>query len=241
MKKSILMKASEPQQNIHRQVVDQLGRMIVGGKLAPGDALPSEELLAEQLVVSRSALREAMKVLGAKGLIESRQKTGARVRDRRHWHQLDAEVLAWRFAAMPTKEFVTELVEMREIIEPAAAAAAAKKRDRAQLGAIAAAYQAMVEASDRVEWAQADAKFHSAVLNAANNELMSSLFNVVATALHSFFLLSARASEDFKYSLPHHFNVYDAIRRRSAPQARTAMQRMVDDSRRHLRQSGGAA
>ena len=108
--------ASQP--NVHRQVVDQLGRLIVGGSLAPGDALPSEELLAGQLVVSRSALREAMKVLGAKGLIESRQKTGARVRERRFWHQLDADVLGWRFATMPTQAFIAELVEMREIIEP---------------------------------------------------------------------------------------------------------------------------
>ncbi|MBB6241459.1 FadR/GntR family transcriptional regulator [Rhodanobacter sp. MP1X3] len=234
------MAANEPQLNIHRQVVDQLGKMIVGGSLVPGDLLPSEEQLAEQLAVSRSALREAMKVLGAKGLIESRQKTGARVRERRFWHQLDAKVLEWRFATMPTKAFVAELIEMREIIEPAAAAAAAKKRDRDQLEAIGTAYQAMADASDRDAWAKADVEFHSAVLNAANNELMSSLFNVVATALHSFFQLSARASVDFKYSLPQHFNVYDAIRKRGATQARTAMQRLVDDSRRHLRQSGGA-
>jgi DNA-binding FadR family transcriptional regulator len=229
------------QPNVHRQVVDQLGRLIVGGSLAPGDALPSEELLASQLVVSRSALREAMKVLGAKGLIESRQKSGARVRERRFWHQLDADVLGWRFATMPTRAFIAELAEMREIIEPAAAAAAAKKRDRDQLSAIATAYEAMAEAGDRDEWAKVDAAFHGAVLNAANNELMRSLFNVIATALHGFFLLSARASDDFKYSLPQHFKVYDAIRRRSAPQARTAMQQLVDDSRRHLHRTGGMA
>lgn len=233
------MVQNEPLLNLHRQVVDQLGRMIVGGSLAPGDPLPREELLAEQLVVSRSALREAMKVLGAKGLIESRQKIGARVRERRFWHQLDADVLDWRFAAMPTRAFVTELVEMREIIEPAAAAAAAHKRSREQLAAIRSAYAGMSAAIDRDAWAQADVEFHAAVLNAANNELMSSLYNVVATALHSFFLLSARASDDFKYSLPQHFGVYDAIRRRSAPQARLAMQRLVDDSRRHLKQRDG--
>lgn len=232
---------NEPSLNLHRQVVDQLGRMIVAGSLAPGDPLPREELLAEQLMVSRSALREAMKVVGAKGLIESRQKTGARVRERRFWHQLDADVLGWRFAAMPTQAFVTELVEMREIIEPAAAAAAARKRTKEELVAIGAAYAAMSDAMDRDAWARADVEFHAAVLHAANNELMSSLYNVVATALHSFFLLSARASDDFKYSLPQHFAVYNAIRRRSAPQARLAMQRLVDDSRRHLKLCRGGA
>lgn len=147
--------ASQP--NVHRQVVDQLGRLIVCGSPAPGEALPSEELLAGQLVVSRSALREAMKVLGAKGLIESRQKSGARVRERRFWHQLDADVLGWRFATIPTQAFIAELVEMREIIEPAAAAA--KKRDREQLAAIGAAYQAMADAGDRGGWAKADVEF----------------------------------------------------------------------------------
>lgn len=235
------MAPNEPLLNLHRQVVDRLGRMIVGGSLLPGDPLPREELLAGQLLVSRSALREAMKVLGAKGLIESRQKTGSRVRERCHWNQLDADVLEWRFAAMPTQAFVTELVEMREIIEPAAAAAAARKRTREQLAAIGGAYAAMADAGDRGSWAQADLDFHSAVLNAANNELMSSLFGVVETALHSFFLLSARASDDFKYSLSQHFGVYDAIRRRSAPQARVAMQRLVDDSRRHQKQHLGVA
>src|SRR6185312_3973889 len=82
--------------NLHSQVVQELGRQIVGGEIAPGANLPREELLAERMKVSRTALREAMKVLSAKGLIESRQKTGTRVRDTVHWNQLDADVLAWR-------------------------------------------------------------------------------------------------------------------------------------------------
>jgi DNA-binding FadR family transcriptional regulator len=76
----------------------ELGRRIVGGELRPGDVLPREELLAEQMNVSRTALREAMKVLSAKGLVETRTKVGTRVRDPRYWHQLDADVLAWRCA-----------------------------------------------------------------------------------------------------------------------------------------------
>jgi DNA-binding FadR family transcriptional regulator len=226
---------SEPPRNLHRQVVDELGLLIVGGGIAPGDPLPREETLAERMVVSRSALREAMKVLGAKGLIESRQKTGARVRETRYWNQLDADILAWRCAAMPTDAFVEQLLEMREIIEPAAAAAAAKKRDATQLARIAAAYAAMDAAADLDAWAAADLQFHEAVLAAANNELMSSLFGVIATALHTFFLLSARTAANFKYSLPHHFDAYDAIRRRRPEEANQAMQRMILESRRNMR------
>src|ERR1700722_20866771 len=172
--------------NLHNQVVHELGRLIVSGELKAGQSFPREELLAEQMNVSRTALREAMKVLSAKGLIESRQKTGTRVRDPMHGNQLDAEVLGWRCASMPTDSFVEKLVEMREIIEPAAAAAAARRRTPQQLAALKEAYQAMEAASDLDAWAKADLAFHECLLQAANNELMSSLFSVIETALDTY-------------------------------------------------------
>ncbi|HEX2082485.1 MAG TPA: FadR/GntR family transcriptional regulator, partial [Xanthomonadaceae bacterium] len=161
--------------NLHGQVVQELGRGIVGGKWKPGELLPREEVLAQGMAISRTALRESLKVLASKGLIETRQKTGTRVRDRRFWNQLDADVLAWRCASMPTDDFVEKLVEMREIIEPAAAAAAARKRTPEQLARIKAAYEAMDAATDLDAWAKADLEFHECVLDAANNELMGSL------------------------------------------------------------------
>ena len=221
--------------NLHGQVVQELGRLIVGGEIAPGENLPREELLAERMKVSRTALREAMKVLSAKGLIESRQKTGTRVRATLHWNQLDADVLAWRCASMPTDDFVDKLVEMREIIEPAAAAAAARRRDSDQLDRIAAAYEAMAASNDREEWSVADLAFHEAVLHATHNELMISLFAVIETALGSYLALSALKASDFRYSLPHHKKVLDAIRRRQPEVAREAMQKMVADSRSNIR------
>ncbi|MBD8872762.1 FadR/GntR family transcriptional regulator [Rhodanobacter sp. DHB23] len=221
--------------NLHGQVVQELGRLIVGGEIAPGENLPREELLAERMKVSRTALREAMKVLSAKGLIESKQKTGTRVRDTLHWNQLDADVLAWRCASMPTEDFVEKLAEMREVIEPAAAAAAARRRSAEQLAAIEGAYEAMAAANGREEWSVADLAFHEAILHATHNELMISLFSVVETALGSYLALSARKAIDFKYSLPHHKKVLDAIRRRQPEVARAAMQKTVSDSRSNIR------
>lgn len=221
--------------NLHDQVIQEIGRMIVGGAIKPGELLPREEALAQRMAVSRTALREALKVLGSKGLIETRQKTGTRVRDPRHWNQLDADILAWRCASMPTEDFVEKLVEMREIIEPAAAAAAAKRRSPEQLACIKAAYEAMSAADDLDAWAKADLAFHECVLDAANNELLGSLFSVVDTALGAYFLLSARTAADFKYSLPRHFAVYDAIRLRRPQAARAAMQGMIEDSRSNIR------
>jgi DNA-binding FadR family transcriptional regulator len=220
--------------NLHGHVTQELGVRIVSGELRPGDALPREETLAEQMSVSRTALREAMRVLSAKGLVEARPKVGTRVREERYWQQLDADVLAWRCATMPPADFVQKLVEMREIFEPAAAALAARRCDGEQFERIETAYKSMEASRNSDEWAEADLAFHEAVLIATNNELMISLFSVVETALGSYFVLSARKSSDFKYSLPYHRKVYEAIRRRQPEVARRAMQQMILDSRAHI-------
>lgn len=222
------------QRNLHDHVIQALGRRIVRGDLRSGDVLPREDVLAGQMDVSRTVLREAVKVLAAKGLVESRPKVGTRVRDAKFWHQLDGQVLAWRCASMPTDDFVQKLVEMREVIEPAAAAAAARRCDAQQLEAMDAAYAAMVAAANMEEWTTADVAFHEAILDATNNELMISLFSVVETSLETFFSLSARAAKNFKYSLPHHHKVLEAIRRRQPQAARRAMLALIADSRNNL-------
>lgn len=220
--------------SLHSHVVRELGSRIVAGELNPGDVLPREETLAENLQVSRTALREALKVLSAKGLVEARPKVGTRVRPREAWNQLDADVLSWRCASMPTDDFIDKLVEMREVIEPAAAASAARHRTQAQLAEIEAAYDRMKAANDTDAWAEADLTFHQSMLNATGNELMVSLFSVVENALGMFFVLSAKKSSDFNYSLPHHLKVLNAIRRQQPEAARRAMQGTIADSSAHL-------
>ncbi|MFC4763172.1 FadR/GntR family transcriptional regulator [Dyella koreensis] len=220
--------------NLYGHVMQEIGQRIVSGKVRPGEILPREETLAENLQVSRTALREAMKVLSAKGLIESRAGVGARVLEERFWNQLDSDVLTWRCASMPTDDFVDKLVEMREIIEPAAAASAARRRTAEQLADIETAYKAMDAAQTLDAWAEADLQFHDAVLQATGNELMSSLFSVVESALGTFFVLSARTASNFKYSLPHHQKVLEAIRRKQPEVARKAMLAMIADSQSNL-------
>lgn len=227
--------------SLYGHVMHELGQRIVSGKVKPGEILPREETLAESLHVSRTALREALKVLSAKGLIESRTGVGARVLEERYWNQLDGDVLGWRCASMPTDDFVDKLVEMREIIEPAAAATAARRRTAAQLAAIDEAYRAMDAATTLEEWTEADLLFHDAVLHATCNELLQSLFSVVETALGAFFTLSARNASNFRYSLPHHQKVLEAIRRKQPEVARKAMQAMIADSQANLQRSRGRA
>ena len=113
--------------SLHGQVAHQIGERILRGDIAPGQSLPNEADLSEELNVSRTALREAIKVLAAKGLLESRPKTGTRVRSRDNWNMLDPDVLAWLFADGPNAAASEMLFEIREIFEPSAAAMAATR------------------------------------------------------------------------------------------------------------------
>jgi DNA-binding FadR family transcriptional regulator len=220
--------------NLHGHVVQVLGQRIVGGQLKPGEILPPEATMAEDMDVSRTSLREAMKVLSAKGLVEARPKVGTRVRDARFWNQLDADVLAWRCSSMPTMDFVQKLSEMREIIEPAAAASAARHRSAAQLKLMQEAFDAMDAAPDPESWTSADLDFHEAILAATGNELLISLFSVIETALSSYFSMSARTTTNFKYSLPQHRTVLQAIRDKDPDGAHKAMLKVIADTRANL-------
>jgi DNA-binding FadR family transcriptional regulator len=227
--------------NRHSQIIQELGRQIVSGELKPGDVLMREESMAQHMSVSRTALRESLRVLASKGLIETRQKTGTRVREPRYWSHLDPDILAWRCETLPTQDFIDKLSEMREIIEPAAAASAAGRRSASQLARIRAAYQAMAAAQDMDAWARADLEFHESVLAATNNELMTSLFSVIETTLGTYFLISARkAAKDFKYSLPRHLAIYEAIKSKDRDLARQSMLDMIADSRDNMRRQSKA-
>jgi DNA-binding FadR family transcriptional regulator len=220
--------------NLHGQVVHELGRRIVGGACPPGKALPNEEELCRELGVSRTALRESVKVLAAKGLVESRPRIGTRVRANEDWNMLDPDVLAWRCATLPDAHFVLQLNEMREIIEPASAALAARNRTQAQLRHIEDAFAAMTAAENIDQWVEADLQFHSAILDATNNPLLRPLGAMIGTALESLLGLSARKAGDFKIALPDHGKVLDAIRSQDGEAARQRMTSLLADTRARL-------
>jgi DNA-binding FadR family transcriptional regulator len=159
----------------------ELGRRIVTGACRPGEVLPNEEELCRAMGVSRSALREAVKVLAAKGLLDSRQRTGTRVRAPEHWHQLDPDVLAWRSESGDPR-WAAQVAELRRIVEPAAAALAARRRTPAQLEAIEAAHAALLAAGESAPKGVAAVQFHAAVFAAAGNPLLGSLAALAAVA-----------------------------------------------------------
>jgi DNA-binding FadR family transcriptional regulator len=222
--------------NLHGKVVNEMGRRVVGGGYVAGALLPNEEQLCRELQVSRTALREAVKVLAAKGLLEPRPRIGTRVRPRDQWNLLDPDILAWRCATGTDAEFLRHLTELREIIEPAAASLAATSRSEEQLSAIASALNDMRDAPAVAQWVDADLAFHTAVLRATNNPLLMPLAAIIGSALESLLGVSARSAGDFKRGLPDHQKVFDAIEGRDAQSALHRMAGLLSDTRVLMKQ-----
>ncbi|MCH1931164.1 FadR family transcriptional regulator [Shewanella sp. A25] len=230
--------ANNRPQNIHTWVASELGSRIVGGYYAPGEYIPNENAICEELGVSRTSLREAFKVLTAKGLIESRPKLGTRIRERRHWNMFDPVILNWFSQSKPSPEFYSSLYEIREVFEPAAAELAAKKRTPEQLAVIAAAYARMESAeigTDEVYTSDID--FHMAILDATNNEFMISLGVSIQSALLEIFRLSSTIQDDFIKSLPGHKAIYTAIETGDSERAKAEMCQLLDTSQDTLQKN----
>jgi len=205
-------------------IARQIGTAILRGEHAPGAILPGELELAVQFGASRNIVREAIKVLAGKGLVESRKKAGTRVRQRADWQMLDRELLAWRLEGGTEIGFATDLLALRQAIEPAAAAAAALHQDREAIQSIRAAFAAMVAAgTDRKRFAGPDLQFHKAILAASGNEFMMAFGGMIEAALAAFIGISLRHREAPGPSIPMHEAVLLAIEADDPEQARAAM------------------
>jgi DNA-binding FadR family transcriptional regulator len=157
---------------LHGQVVDAIGRAIVGGDFAEGSTLDLERIQADH-DVSLTVVREALKVLAGKGLIGARQRRGTFVQPRSEWNLLDPDVLAWEITPASLPRMLRELEEIREIFEPAAAALAATRRDDDDIASMRAALDEMRAATDPMTATAADLAFHRAVSAAAKNDLLT--------------------------------------------------------------------
>ncbi|WP_427963482.1 FadR/GntR family transcriptional regulator [Altererythrobacter sp.] len=179
----------------HMRVSRDLGTSIVTGLHKPGSVLPGEIEIAEKFGVSRSVVREALRMLSVRGLIESRPKIGTRVRERKHWQLLDPKLLEWMFESPPPAKFVRNLFELRLIVEPAAAELAAQKKTARQLATLGHAVEEMARHSLHTSEGQlADQEFHAAILEATDNELLINLSASIGAAV--------RWTTYFKYRNP---------------------------------------
>lgn len=217
--------------SLHGQVAHEIGARIIRGELAPGETLPSEAELSAELRVSRTALREAIKLLAAKGLVESRPKTGTRIRQRAAWNMLDPDVLSWLITDGRFDLYADHLFEMRRIVEPAAAAIAAERADAEGVFRIRAAYEEMEAAGDDIEASIVpDLHFHQAILEATRNQFLAPLGALIETALATSFRISSSDPGTRPIALSRHRAVLDAIERRDSEAARKAAEALLADA-----------
>ena len=212
---------------VHGQTVDTIANRVLSGALPEGATLDLPALQAE-LGVSLTALRESLKVLTAKGLVDARQKRGTFVRPRSDWNLLDPDVLRWQFSAVPDASLLRSLDEVRGIIEPAAVRLAAIRRTDEDLAGLDAALAAMSKADEPGSAVEADLAFHRALLNATHNELLERMQTVLESALAARDQLVHGTEDASDDPVPSHKAVLDGVRAQDPAAAETAMRALLD-------------
>jgi len=227
------MNYRHPQQrkSMHGRIVQELGVDIVSGKVQSGECLPAEGVLCERYGVSRPVLREATRVLAAKGLVESKPHIGSIVKPRAEWHMLDPDVLHWTLNCVPEGEFFHSLLTVRRIIEPAAAALAAVEATSDDLANIASAYDRMERADSARELLDPDLDFHRAIMAATHNGLLAYIGNMLSLALSESIKLTSRHPDTQALSLPRHKAILTAIQSRDPLGARQASLVQLENAR----------
>ncbi len=227
------------ERTLHAQVAREIGLRILEGDLPVGAVLPNEVVLGQEFGVSRTVLREAIKVLAAKRLVEVRRKTGTRIRPKQDWNALDPDILNWLFSGPGYQAGLAALLELRLIVEPAGARLAALRGTDENLREIEEALQGMETAiEDSASSVESDLKFHMAVLDATHNPFMRPFGALIQQALRASFRLTNKDRPAFERSLRRHRDVFEAIRAKDPEAAQTAMQivlnRTSDDIERAI-------
>lgn len=211
-------------------MAQDIGARILRGEYAPGTLLPNEASWCKTYHVSRTAVREAIKMLSAKGLIISRTKIGSRVQPKEQWNLLDREVLGWYCSAMDPHKFLSSIQQVRLILEPEAAALAAKNRTQEQMETIEQALAQMWAARTHEEVVASDVHFHLSILAAAGNELLVPFSFLIESALANLFDYTVRRSDDWKYAAPLHVNIAKAIKQQRPAAARLAVRNLLNNT-----------
>jgi DNA-binding FadR family transcriptional regulator len=220
---------------LHEHVISEIGRRIISGELPPGKPLPSEMELCITLGVSRTVLREALRVLAAKGLIDAKPKIGTVVQPESVWNCLDVDVLTWRLETGDVDTVIRELYELRYLIEPMAASLAAQHANDDDIEELRQAYTAMEAAGDDgAKLVEPDVRFHRAIIAASGNSLFSSLAHAIGATLTINFTLGIDNPRGQVHTLPFHKNVLDAIAAHDVVGARVAMRKLIEDSVRDI-------
>lgn len=218
--------------NVHGNTLDRLGEAIVAGRWLPGATLPPEPTLCEELGVSRTVIREAVKSLVAKGLLVTGPKLGTRVLPAEQWNWFDPQVVQWQGHAGLTREFLRDLQELRRVVEPAAVRLAAERATPEDIAGIEAAYAGMKHAIEHGgDYVHHDLLFHQGLLRACHNRMVVQMSKALGALLRTSFEISTSKPDGPAKSLPLHRAVLDAVIARSPAKAERAILVLIDGAR----------
>jgi DNA-binding FadR family transcriptional regulator len=217
---------------LHAQVLDQIGLAIAGGSLAAGTVLLIDDLV-ERYAVSRSVVREALRVLSSMGMVASRRRVGTQILSASEWNVYDPQVIRWRLASQGRLGQLRSITELRGAVEPEAARLAAERAtpgDASTLVGLAARMWAAGQGEDEEEFLALDIEFHRIVLASSGNEMFLKLHELVAEVLtgrHHYGLMPHHPHEE---ALQLHADVASAIQRHDGDRAREAMLRIMEQA-----------
>jgi DNA-binding FadR family transcriptional regulator len=220
----------------HDEVVERLVGLIVSGELAPGTVLPAEPEFAQQLGVSRPVLREALRVIAEKGLVEARQGFGTRVAPGESWDHFDGAVLRARRAGGAMVAILTDLIEARRVVECEVAAFAAERATESHRRALDVQLERMQASLDQsARYAAADAEFHRTLLLAADNAVLLRMVEPIRTLISFGQELADTLAIEQRRALGEHRAIAEAIRTRDPQAARDAMREHLTNTECDLR------
>ncbi|MFC5745244.1 FadR/GntR family transcriptional regulator [Actinomadura rugatobispora] len=221
-----------PVSGLHGSVLDRLGMLITSADLRPGEVLRIEQL-ESRFGVSRSVIREAIRVLESMGMVTSRRRVGITVAPRTGWNLLDPRIIGWRLDGGGRDEQLRSLGELRRGVEPVAAALAAVRATPAQCGTLTGAVMQMSvhgRSGDLEAYLEADILFHRTLLEASGNEMLAALTNVVAAVLTGRTHHHLMPAHPEPTAIRWHAEVAQAVQSRDAAAAERAMRDIVEEA-----------
>jgi DNA-binding FadR family transcriptional regulator len=215
---------------LHAAVARELAKQMLSGELQPGAVLPDIETLGARFGASRTALREAIKILTAKGMVTSAPRVGVKVRPRRQWELLDTDVMRWRIEVGLDREFIYDILTMRRIIEPGAVELAAEYASDTALKRIRALFQRLEATLDKDldAFIIADAHFHRGILLASGSELLSQMEQLIEIAIICVATSTAHIPGGSRLGMTVHGEIVDALEARESKKAHWLMRDLVD-------------
>jgi DNA-binding FadR family transcriptional regulator len=220
-----------PTRGAFQTVLRGIGLGIVAGEFPVGQTLPGKDVLMRRFGVSNTALREVLKTLEAKGMVAARTKVGYWVRERDAWNLLDEDLLGWQLETGVDKGFIGRLFEMRQSIEPTAAALAALRRNDDHVTGLYRTAERMLNAGlDRQHFTDADLAFHLLVIEASGNPMMRSIGALIGAALAASFRLSAPSDSiaELNRSYHQHMAIAEAIKAGDPQVSADAMMTVIE-------------